>query len=452
MLKNLFLSAALVCACGTVSAAETVLFEGTHELVNFKSATLKVAKEKFAGIASGDVLSVTFTVGSAENYGTVQLCYGTTKMACDSEKTGTKADGNFAADATFTNAIVTSATDIAGLQKSGLQIKGKNVTITKVTLGGDGSAPVDPVDPVDPVEPVDPVKPGEGETALWTGTVDTGKWSTDVTVEPDKFAPYKGGDILAIYLSVNAGAEYGKIELDDIDYTQLMCDESAPELDNYGCIQPGTGKLTYIITNSDMELLKAAGLRVKGTGVTVTMITISEGEALPDDPAEQGTSILWRGNLNCGKWSQSVSVPAEKFADAAEGDLLIIKLSHNTGKGPGQIKLSDGASHDLSVNGKGTNMDASGTMPNDVADVTFTLPADDVALLKADGLKISGSAVTLSRVTLKKSQGAAGIADAIGADEAAAVYYNLQGMRVDAPLKGRVYIVRRGTHAAKIVY
>lgn len=78
-----------------------------------------------------------------------------------------------------------------------------------------------------------------------------------MTVEADLFAPYKGGDILTVFLSVNPDAKYGVVELDDMNYTQLACDRTAKELDSYGSIQPGVTRLTYVITNDDMELLKA---------------------------------------------------------------------------------------------------------------------------------------------------------------------------------------------------
>ena len=42
--------------------------------------------------------------------------------------------------------------------------------------------------------------------------------------------------------------------------------------------------------------------------------------------------------------------------------------------------------------------------------------------------------------------------DEITTAEAAPVYYNLQGMRVENPVAGTIYIVRRGTTVTKELY
>lgn len=50
-----------------------------------------------------------------------------------------------------------------------------------------------------------------------------------------------------------------------------------------------------------------------------------------------------------------------------------------------------------------------------------------------------------------KSSGSTGI-DGIEAENAEAVYYNLQGMRVNNPEKGQLYIVRKGAKTSKAIY
>ena len=64
-------------------------------------------------------------MGSAYNYATIDLCYGTTKMACNPDKSNTRNDGNFATTATETSVTITDEADIAGLKKWGCSSKGR---------------------------------------------------------------------------------------------------------------------------------------------------------------------------------------------------------------------------------------------------------------------------------------------------------------------------------------
>ncbi len=441
MLKKL---AILLMTASAFAANATVLYEGSYELTNYRTAPLKVNASLLAGINSGDAITVNFSVGSAQTYGTIDICYGTTKAACNATKTNTKKDGNFATSATETSVTVTDENDLAGLKKSGLQLKGKNVTITKIVLGE--SSPVDPVDPDDPNPPTPPVDPDV--TNIWSGETNTGKWANDVTVSADVFGPYKGGDKLVINLSVNSGAQYGTLELDDFDYNQLACDRTAAELDEYGCVQPGVTKLTYIITNSDMAMLKATGLRVKGADVTITAIGIAEGEPLPDDPVEEGKTTIWSGKINCGKWANTVSVAAEKFADAADSDALVLYLTKNSGARYGTVELQDQKGNVLSINGKGSNLDSEGKLVAGATNIAYTLEGQDLTLLKESGLLVKGMAVTITKIVLEKSTD--GISELESDNDGTCIYFNLQGVQVENPTSG-LYIMKCGKTIKKVL-
>lgn len=453
MLRNLtalLLTGAIAFQTNQAIAAETgdenqptLIYQGEYQLETFKTTPLKIKADNFTNVAAGDAITVKFTVGNTYNYCTIDLCYGNTKLACNKEKTNTKNDGNFAPTATETSVTLTDEADIAGLKKSGLQIKGKNVTISAVYLGT-GEAPDNPDNPDIPDNPTD-------ITDLWTGSADTGNWANDVTVKSAAFESYKGGDILTIFLTVNPDAKYGVLELADINYTQLECDRTAKELDSYGSIQPGTTRLTYVITNYDMELLKENGLRVKGANVTITRIGISIGEALPDEPVDETKSIVWKGNLNCGRWAESISVPAEKFDKVKADDKLIINATKNQRVKYGEIELQDNAGNILDINGKGINLDAEGYLPKDVSEVIYTLGSQDASRLKESGLLLKGSAITVTRITLEYVGDRSGIyTPEAEMTDMETVYYSLQGVRVATPSTG-IYIAKKGNTVSKVV-
>ena len=545
---------------------DPLLFEGSVEVPDMKKIYFKLGADKFVGLKKGQTLTVNFTTGSLQQYASVDFYSNNVKLKCQETRSNTKKDGQFSIEATETSTIIADDADVASLMSYGLQIKGRNVTITRVTLAdgipepenpepenpesGDGilwtgtvdtgkwtndvtvdapkfasckggdklvvflsvnegndfgnielndqkytklaadgtSAELDSYGCVQPgvqsltytLTSADAAllsanglrvkganitiskivlestgnneNPGE-DVALWTGTVDTGKWMNDITVDASKFAYCKGGDILKIRLSVNEGSDYGNIELDDQNYTKLDADGTSAQLDNYGCVQLDVNELSYIITNSDAELLKTNGLRVKGANITVTEIILIEGIPLPDDPEDPKENMdetqIWSGSVNCGQWKQTVTVPASAFASAAVGDKFKINLTINAGKGKGIVKVQDGNGVDLTVNGLGTNMDAAGNFKRGAKEAVYDIVETDLNRLKESGLIISGFAVTVTKVSLlTRITTFISEVDSDNSDEPVE-YYNLNGMRVDNPTKG-LYIRCQGNNVTKV--
>ncbi|MCX4368076.1 MAG: hypothetical protein OSJ41_01025 [Duncaniella sp.] len=545
---------------------DPVLFEGSTAVPDMKKVYFKLGAEKFLGLTKGQTLTIHFTTGTLQQYASVDIYSNNTKLKCQDGRTNVKKDGQFALTTTVTSTVINDDNDIASLQSYGLQLKGRNVTITKVTLTDGGTSPETPEKPDTPNIPGDGVLwsgststgswknditvdapkfsaikagdkiaiylnvesgkdygnielddqkytkldtdgssadldsygciqadvtkvtyeigaadvallksnglrikganitvtkieliGGQGvetptENTIWTGSVDTGSWKNDVTVDAPKFSNVKGGDILKILLNVNAGNDYGNIELDDQTYVKLETDRTSANLDSYGCIQPDVTELNYVITNNDAASLKANGLRVKGANITVTGIQLSSGDPLPDNPDTPAPGIeseIWSGNVNCGQWAQSVTVAADKFENAREGDRFKINLTINAGKGKGIVKVQSGDMVDLTVNGKGTNMDSAGNFKRGAKDAVYEINVTDLEKLKAHGLVISGFAVTVTKVSLITVD-QSGIDD-IGSDtnDMPVEYYNLNGMRVDNPANG-IFIRRQGNKVSKI--
>lgn len=545
---------------------DPVLFEGSTAVPDMKKVYFKLGAEKFLGLTKGQTLTIHFTTGTLQQYASVDIYSNNTKLKCQDGRTNVKKDGQFALTTTVTSTVINDDNDIASLQSYGLQLKGRNVTITKVTLTDGGTSPETPEKPDTPsitgdgvlwsgststgswkndvtvdapkfsaikagdkiaiylnvdsgkdygnielddqkyakldtdgssadLDSYGCIQPdvtkvtyeigaddaallksnglrikgenitvtkveligGQGvetptENTIWTGSVDTGNWKNDVTVDAPKFSNVKGGDILKILLNVNAGNDYGNIELDDQTYVKLETDRTSANLDSYGCIQPDVTELIYVITNNDAASLKANGLRVKGANIIVTGIQLSSGDPLPDNPDTPTPGIeseIWSGNVNCGQWVQSVKVAADKFENAREGDRFKINLTINAGKGKGIVKVQSGDMVDLTVNGKGTNMDSAGNFKRGAKDAIYEINVTDLEKLKAHGLVISGFAVTVTKVSLITVD-QSGIEDiSTDSNDMPVEYYNLNGMRVDNPANG-IFIRRQGNKVSKI--
>lgn len=93
------------------------------------------------------------------------------------------------------------------------------------------------------------------------------------------------------------------------------------------------------------------------------------------------------------------------------------------------------------------NVSFSGVFKEGVLGNTYyTIPA----WKNADGTYNAMSTTPVSFTVAKEAEDAG--VDRVGADDTAPRYYNLQGIEVAAPVKGQLYIERRGATAAKVVY
>ncbi len=385
-------SSATITKAVLVDELETnpVLFEGSVEVPDMKKVYFKLGADKFIGLKKNQVLTVYFTTGDLQQYASVDFYSNNKKLACQEGRTNTKNDGQFALGTTQTSTVITEESDIESLQTYGLQIKGRNVTITKVTLTDE--APGEPGTPDTPPTPTD--------NTLWTGNVSTGSWANDVTVDAPKFAAFKAGDKLAIYLSVDAGKDFGNIELDDQKYTKLEADGSSADLDSYGCVQPGVASLTYVFGASDVTLLKANGLRVKGANITVTKIERVAGEGGDQPGDEPGETEVWTGNVSTGSWANDVTVDAPAFSKIKGGDIITVFLTVDAGKDFGNIELDDQNYTKLATDGTGVGLDSYGCVQPDVTQIAYTVTNTDATLLKANGLRVKGANITITRVLL----------------------------------------------------
>lgn len=135
---------------------------------------------------------------------------------------------------------------------------------------------------------------------------------------------------------------------------------------------------------------------------TITWVATEKGDTptIPVDPPATD-SVLWSGTQDFGNWADTpVNIEAEKFAGAKAGDT--IKFTYSINAVPdqpwNQIKIMDGTEAVL----------ASPTGQNewncvDLASATtysFEISAADLALVQANGMKITGHGVVLSKVEL----------------------------------------------------
>lgn len=169
-------------------------------------------------------------------------------------------------------------------------------------------------------------------------------------------------------------------------------------------------KTTPVPTDEDPDATKDYALKLcisAGDGVDYTIswvttaLVVDDGSDEPDQPTE---NVLWEGEKAQGTaWAWNpVEIEAAKFADAAEGDTIIINYTIDNADSYHQLKIMDGtADHNVLTSPAGVS--EWGTVDVTEETFSFVLNAADVENIKANGMTLVGYDVTYKSVALKKA-------------------------------------------------
>lgn len=156
------------------------------------------------------------------------------------------------------------------------------------------------------------------------------------------------------------------------------------------------GIMSYTVENEQIATeIADRGLIFRGQGYNITQIVVAEEDPEEQQPLQPGESrVLWEGNETLA-WNEVAEQSAEVGALLGENDQLIITVS---GKGTAdwpKVLLRDASSNPVGED----------ILLNDVSEfpyeAVFTLTADHAAAL-ADGFKVCGDGVTVTKLVLKK--------------------------------------------------
>jgi len=403
--------------------ASTAIWTGSEALGNW-TGTITIDASKFATAKAGD--KVKFVFADATSSAQIQVNEAnpwTTIIEYDNI-----VDGVY--ELTLTDETV------AQFKAGGLAVKGHDATLTEVDLLVAGTAGAD-------------------------GTVDTGLYEVDVDCGlPFTFADGWENTFFKVPASVFTDAQVGdylRFSISDLGKTpQLQINDASTWKSVTAKSQVDVSGDNYTLEITDEEMLAKMknGLYIKGNAVTVTAVTLltHTKPATYDD----GTVIL-EGDYNLGSWSQDVLVPAEKFANAKEGDKVVIYFSDVESGAQIQVAASD--------------VDEAGTwrefVPyDDVAGSTYTyiiqgdctakgVATNDLAAFQKNGMGLKGQKAHIVKVVLYSLQ-TTGI-NAATTDkntsldpDAPCEIYTLSGMRVSEMKAGNIYILRQGGKAIKV--
>ena len=297
---------------------------------------------------------------------------------------------------------------------------------------------------------------------VWTGDKPLGSWSNIVEIPDSCFKDAKTGDyITVLFKDVDDNPDApGQVQL----ALKSVEDWTWTQLNDYADINNNTYE--YVILNecvgdsedTDLEMLKAHGLNIKGQNATVSAVLLGE-KYVPDTPTPPAEEVVWEDaeGKPLGSWNNIVEINEKCFQNAIVGTEIVISFKDvsDNPDAPGQVQLALKSVEDWTW-----------TQLNDYDDIkndSFTYKVlgecvedsddTDLEMLKAHGLNIKGQNATVIKVTLKNNSGEHGI-KGVTVDSnidwnAPVEYYTFDGRRISEPAKG-LYIVRQGSKVCKI--
>ena len=212
-------------------------------------------------------------------------------------------------------------------------------------------------------------------------------WSTYVTIPSADLADAVAGDEINVYVtSISTGTDWPQVSLQYVDASWDWKDFEDPHtFALYGDVTAPV-KASIALTQTMIDLISSGlYLVVKGAGYTSEKITLTH------TPSAAGTTqSIWAGEKDFGTaWGEWETLAAGKFASAAEGQLLRVRF--NNLRAGAQLMLSNSAWGDL----PDAPIQALSGRYQD-----FTITADMLVELKANGTIISGLGFTMVEVLL----------------------------------------------------
>lgn len=287
---------------------------------------------------------------------------------------------------------------------------------------------------------------------VWEGEVALGNWATIAEIPEAAFADAKEGDVIKInFTDVSTDPDApGQVQLafktvEAWTWIQVV-DSDNIEGNSY----------SYTITDAvvggcddtDLEMLQAHGLNIKGQNATVVSIELTNaagGDVVPD-----AETTVWEGDVDLAGWSGIAEIPGSAFASAVEGSKVILYFDQ-LGETP-QVQIAYKTVEAYTWTELVSSADIVGGKYSFKLEDAVVGSSDDTDLemIKANGLNVKGQDAHLVKVCITVP-GSESAVNTIATDVNAPVeIYTIDGRRVNKADKG-LYIIRQGNKATKVM-
>lgn len=270
-----------------------------------------------------------------------------------------------------------------------------------------------------------------------------------LSLSADDIADLKAGDVFTMTVTgIDEGNGWPQVAI-------FNGGEGWPPVANAGV---GGKEYPYVaeIHISPVELAALInGVDFKGDGAYVSEIALIKSDKVFDP------NTVWFGPKVCN-WGDPVNISSEVFVDVKAGDKLVVEYNKEAAEHTLQFLFGGWSGPNFPTYQSGdipfmTIDEEAGTITLEFSD-DFTAytweekTSDLFALLKEGGLFMQGPCTVEAVLYIKAGNDDNTGVSAIVNENVASVYYNLQGQKVVNPVKGQIYIVRKGTKASKVIF
>ena len=286
-------------------------------------------------------------------------------------------------------------------------------------------------------------------------------WGKVVEVPETAFVNAREGSVIKINFEIlsdevneesPAQVQIAVKTVEDWTWTQLV---DADEIVGTSYSYTITGACPDDCDDTDLEMIQAHGINLKGQHANVVSIELDNDGAAPE-PTVEWTSVWKAGDspVAFGNWKNIVEVPETAFANAKEGTTMKIVfegLDAATETSPAQVQLAVKTVADWNwtvlveadpILGDSYKYEINGACPEGCDDT-------DLEMLQAHGLNMKGQNATPVEVLL--SGEGAGVNSVISDDVNAPVeIFSIDGRRVNEASNG-LFIVRQGKSVRKVL-
>lgn len=273
----------------------------------------------------------------------------------------------------------------------------------------------------------------QSRTTLWEGSKTMDASWPSIQLPVSNFSTAKAGDKIVVTVekadnSINSAWEWGPQVFINVDWKNLQDQVTGTYTDGqtnfeHVCEITAAG-LEHIISGSEVE--------VQGMNVIVTKVEL-------ESSIQTKSTAIWEGSCSFGNWSEGFNIDAEKFANAAAGDVLefIYTTDDSNPDTWWQFKtIFSGTETTLEGNKADLNDWGCATVAKGSTSYKILLTENDVTGLKASGLYVNGYYNIVTKVNLVQPDTSAGISNLIAAPKAGNnVRYNFAGQRVSNSAK-----------------
>ena len=243
-----------------------------------------------------------------------------------------------------------------------------------------------------------------------------GDWTTigEGTLTPALFSGIEAGDKIVITASSSNGGQVWMAKLEGDSWQEVNLLDGADI----------TTSVSYTLTADDVAVITERGIRLKGKNFTLASIAIEEG----GEPSSE--TVIYDTPTIMGDWTtiDEGTLTPSLFSGIEAGNKIVITASASDGGQVWMAKLEGDSWQEVNL--------------LDGADITtsvsYTLAADDVAVITERGIRLKGKNFTLASIAISKGTTSIELSPAKQVNREIGVIYNLAGQKVSDSYKGAV--------------